>query len=190
MPESVPGPNSLTSRSGKDGSTWLKLLTFESGSQIFLSCSTVRQSIGLSALTTTAMPSLATVICSNLTLFDAQIMASSSLIGREASEMSVSPAQNFLKPPPVPEVPTATVTPLFSPSKPSAAASDRGATVLEPSIWIVPESLVAAGRSELPGWLTESSSLLEHAARTREQPTAAAASRLRLVRESTEGPLS
>jgi hypothetical protein len=36
------------------------------------------------------------------------------LIGREASEMSVSPAQNFSKPPPVPEVPTVIFTPGFS----------------------------------------------------------------------------
>ena len=34
-------------------------------------------------------------------------------IGREASEMSVSPRQNFLKPPPVPEMPTVTLTAPF-----------------------------------------------------------------------------
>ena len=47
-----------------------------------------------------------------------QIAASSSLIGREASEMSVSPAQNFSKPPPVPEMPTVTLTLGCSPWKP------------------------------------------------------------------------
>ena len=36
--------------------------------------------------------------------------SSSGLIGREASEMSVSPAQNFSNPPPVPDVPTETFT--------------------------------------------------------------------------------
>src|SRR5829696_867776 len=36
---------------------------------------------------------------------------SSSLMAREASEMSVSPLQNLVKPPPVPEVPTVTLTP-------------------------------------------------------------------------------
>src|SRR5919108_314836 len=66
--------------------------------------------------------------------------SSSSLIGREASEMSVSPAQNFSKPPPVPEVPTVIFTPGFSPWKFSAAASAKGATVLDPSILMVPDS--------------------------------------------------
>jgi hypothetical protein len=37
--------------------------------------------------------------------------SSSSSIGREASEMSVSPAQNFSKPPPVPDWPTVMRTP-------------------------------------------------------------------------------
>jgi hypothetical protein len=54
--------------------------------------------------------------------------------------MSVSPAQNFSNPPPVPDVPTVTLTWGFSPWKPSAAASLSGPTVLEPSIRIVPDS--------------------------------------------------
>src|SRR5687768_9050386 len=53
--------------------------------------------------------------------------------------MSVSPAQNFSKPPPVPEVPTVILTPGFSPSKASAAACVKGATVLEPSTLVVPD---------------------------------------------------
>ena len=53
--------------------------------------------------------------------------------------MSVSPAQNFSKPPPVPEVPTVIFTFGFSPWKASWAAWANGATVLEPSILIVPE---------------------------------------------------
>jgi hypothetical protein len=65
--------------------------------------------------------------------------SSASSIGREASEMSVSPTQNFSKPPPVPEVPTVTWTSGFSCWKSSAAASLNGATVLEPSIRIAPE---------------------------------------------------
>ena len=69
-----------------------------------------------------------------------QAAVSSSLIGRDASEMSVSPAQNFSKPPPVPEVPTVTRTPEFSSWNSSAAASVSGATVLEPSMLIVPDS--------------------------------------------------
>ncbi len=34
-------------------------------------------------------------------------------IGREALPMSISPRQNFLKPPPVPEIPTVTLTAPF-----------------------------------------------------------------------------
>ena len=53
--------------------------------------------------------------------------SSSSSIGREAVEMSVSPAQNFSKPPPVPDVPTVICTSGFSSLNSSAAASrERG----------------------------------------------------------------
>ena len=48
-------------------------------------------------------------------------LSSSSLIGREASEMSVSPLQNFSKPPPVPEKPTDTWISPFSSASISAA---------------------------------------------------------------------
>src|SRR3712207_9345925 len=90
----------------------------------------------LSALfVTTAMPSFAIWISLYLTLFFLQIgTSSSSLIGREASEMSVSPAQNFSKPPPVPEVPTVILTLGFWALNSSAAACANGATVEEPSI--------------------------------------------------------
>ena len=50
--------------------------------------------------------------------------------------MSVSPRQNFLNPPPVPEIPTVTLTlPLVDCWKSSATASVIGKTVLEPSIF-------------------------------------------------------
>src|SRR5215213_4875076 len=65
--------------------------------------------------------------------------SSSGLIGRDASEMSVSPLQNFSKPPPVPDVPTVIFTFGFSPWNASWAACANGATVLEPSILIAPE---------------------------------------------------
>ena len=49
--------------------------------------------------------------------------------------MSVSPRQNFLKPPPVPDIPTVTFTaPFFIFWNSSATASVIGYTVLEPSI--------------------------------------------------------
>jgi hypothetical protein len=56
----------------------------------------------------------------------AQRSSSSGSIGREASEMSVSPAQNFSKPPLVPEAPTVMLTSGFSSLKSSVAASAKG----------------------------------------------------------------
>ena len=80
----------------------------------------------------------------------AQSAASSSLIGREASEMSVSPAQKRSKPPPVPEIPTVRTTPEFSAPNSSAAAVVSGPTVLEPSASTEPESS-SAGASVSAG---------------------------------------
>ena len=65
-------------------------------------------------------------------------LASSALIGREASLMSVSPAQNFVNPPPVPDSLTLTSTPGLAALKSSATASEIGRTVLEPSMTIDP----------------------------------------------------
>src|SRR3970040_1791345 len=65
----------------------------------------------------------------------AQAFISFAEMGREASEISVSPRQNFLKPPPVPEMPTVTLmAPRFIFWNSSATASEIGYTVLEPSI--------------------------------------------------------
>ena len=59
-------------------------------------------------------------------------------IGREASWMSVSPRQNLRKPPPVPEIPTVTLTCCFFAFwNSSATASVIGNTVLEPSIFTI-----------------------------------------------------
>src|SRR5690606_3928473 len=127
-----------TSRPG----TSLQLEIVESGPQIAFSCSVLRHSTGLSTLTTTDSASLATVSCSYAMPFSSQIAISSSEIGREASEIAVSPWQNRSKPPPVPDVATSTWTPGFSPMNSSAAASDRGATVLDPSISTEPDASV------------------------------------------------
>src|SRR5215213_10572712 len=70
-----------------------------------------------------------------------QAFSSSGSIGREASEISVSPAQNFSKPPPVPEVPTVTLASGFSALNSSAIASVSGPTVLDPSTRMSPERL-------------------------------------------------
>ena len=68
--------------------------------------------------------------------FSAHISISFLRIGRDASEIIVSPRQNFLKPPPVPEIPTVTFVPVFF-WKSSATASVIGYTVEEPSIAMV-----------------------------------------------------
>src|SRR4051812_8720880 len=65
--------------------------------------------------------------------------SSSGLIGRDASEMSVSPAQNFSKPPPVPDSPTVIFTFGFCCWNCSAAAWAKGKTVLDPSMAILPD---------------------------------------------------
>ena len=66
-----------------------------------------------------------------------QFSISSAEIGREAFAMSISPRQNFLKPPPVPAMPTVTRTlPRLEIWNSSASASEIGNTVLEPSILI------------------------------------------------------
>ena len=102
-------------------------MIFEPLFQTFLSCATVRQSTLRSLLVATAMPSLAIWTSWYLTPPFSQTGASSSgLIGREASEMSVSPAQNFSKPPPVPDWPTEIFTSGLSSLKSSAAAWANG----------------------------------------------------------------
>ena len=74
-----------------------------------------------------AMPSLAICTSPGSTAFFSQSgTSSSSSIGREAVEISVSPAQNFSKPPPVPDWPTVICTPDCSSLKSSAAACANG----------------------------------------------------------------
>ena len=69
--------------------------------------------------------------------------------------MSVSPLQNFSKPPPVPETPTVTRTSGATERNSSATASVTGKTVLEPSIATLPDSFsppaaVVVGPSSSP----------------------------------------
>ena len=87
--------------------------------------------------------------------------------------MSVSPAQNFSKPPPVPEVPTVIFTSGFSPWNCSAAAWANGPTVLEPSILMVPERSLPPPPP--PPLLPSSSSLPQAAAPRASTPHAASA---------------
>jgi hypothetical protein len=59
-------------------------------------------------------------------------------LGREASQISVSPLVNCLNPPPVPDTPTGTVTLGQTSRKLESAWIVIGATVLEPSTTIFP----------------------------------------------------
>ena len=96
----------------------------------------------LSLLTMTVRPSMATGISMYSRPASSQSWTSLALMGREASEIWVSPLQNFLNPPPVPETPTVTRTlPSVSLPNSSATASVMGNTVLEPSISMSPFSV-------------------------------------------------
>ena len=89
--------------------------------------------------------------------------------------MSVSPRQNFLKPPPVPEMPTVTrILPRFWIWNSSATASVIGNTVLEPSILMTwasalgasarpANAIVAAVNSEM-AFMVVSTPWIRHAA--------------------------
>ena len=88
------------------------ILPSAAGSQVFLSWSTVRQvAQSFSVLAMTVMASTPTWNSTYSTPASAQRgTSSSSSIGRDAFEMSVSSAQKRSKPPPVPDVPTSTLT--------------------------------------------------------------------------------
>jgi len=66
---------------------------------------------------------------------------SASLIWREASEMSVSPAQNSLKPSPVPGPSTVTDTSGATSSNSSATRIEIGSTVDEPEMFTEPDTV-------------------------------------------------
>src|SRR5215216_672017 len=70
----------------------------------------------------------------------AQACCSSGSMGRDASEIWVSPAQKASKPSPVPAPPTEIFTSEFSWLNASAAACVMGRTVLEPSTASCPET--------------------------------------------------
>jgi hypothetical protein len=113
--------------SGRLGWICSREFTFEPLFQSSLSWPVVRQSTVSSLLVTTERPSLATWTSENATPFFSQTgTSSSSLIGRDALEMSVSPAQNFSKPPPVPDWPTLILTSGLSSLNSSAAAWANG----------------------------------------------------------------
>ena len=87
--------------------------------------------------------------------------------------MSVSPAQNFSKPPPVPDWPTVIFTSGFSSLNSSAAAWANGKTVEEPSIAIVPRQSPSAEDRCRRRWRSSSSS--PHAATPKAERAASTA---------------
>src|SRR3990172_86972 len=126
--------NSLIGSAGQPARTSAHVATVLPVSQIFLSSAVVRQSTQLfCGLTRTDRPSSATSsstysIPASLHSVASDVASglSSVLIGREASFMSISPAQSFLNPPPVPENAAVTLTPGFAFWNSSATASLMG----------------------------------------------------------------
>src|SRR5688572_15163497 len=93
----------------------------DSGPMRAYSAGTSRHSTSaLFGLVATVNPSIATSSSTNSMPLSAQIAASSSLIARDASEMSASPAQNLANPSPVPGPSTVTAS---SPPDSSSASS-------------------------------------------------------------------
>src|SRR5262245_24764407 len=78
----------------------------------------------------------------NSTSLSPQEVTSSALIGREASEMSVSPAQKRANPSPVPGPSTVMATSGLDSANTVAAAAEIGSTVDEPETAISPDSPV------------------------------------------------
>jgi hypothetical protein len=130
VPESAPGPNSFIGWSGQAGLTWLQRVTLPcaAGSHIFFSSATVSCLMKLFfGCTTTVSASKATGSSKYSTPAFWQAAISALRIGRDAFDRSVSPRQNFLNPPPVPEMPTVTLTfCFFAFWKSSATASVTG----------------------------------------------------------------
>src|SRR5688500_15122630 len=107
VPESVPAPNSLSGTSGNPARMSFQLSTFEPVFQTFFSSAVVKHVAQVfCGLIASVMPSFATVNATHLTPFSRHCAYSEDLIGREAFARSISPRQNFSKPPPVPEMPT------------------------------------------------------------------------------------
>ena len=96
VPESVPGAEELERHVRESRADVFQLSTFEPGSQIYLSSATERHVAQVFCLlTTTVSASFATVNAFHgTTLLSWHDFASAIRIGRDASEMSVSPWQN------------------------------------------------------------------------------------------------
>src|SRR3990170_128874 len=146
VPLSVPGPYNLIRRAGQDALSSLHRVTWGPAPphapaevfdvQIRQSCFTVRvwtQSLDLgTTIVRPSYPILNSVMFVIGGTWAAHMSRSDCLIGRDASLRSVSPRQNFWKPPPVPLI--ATVTWRCGLLKSLAHAAVMGYTVLLPSM--------------------------------------------------------
>ena len=114
VPESEPAPYNFNSPKVFPAMASAQFLADPSpddpvaGFHIALSCVNVMQVNGLAEFTTTAKPSFATRTSVYAMPALAQDAISVAEIARDAFDMSVSPLQNFSKPPPVPERPIET----------------------------------------------------------------------------------
>ena len=120
----------------------------------------------MAGLVSTAMPSKATLSSTYSMPLAAQVSASSSLMGRLASEMSVSPSQNTANPSPVPGPLTVTCIAEPASSASSATFSETGWTVDDPEMFTAP----SPPEEEAPS--SSSSSPQAVATRANEQSTA------------------
>ena len=143
----------------------------DSGPKIAYMSAKFRHSTSLAGLVSTEMPSKATLSSMNSIPASSHAATSSSSIGRDASEMSVSPAQNSSKPSPVPG-PSTVAAMLEQSSSFSPTAVEMGSTVDEPETTTSPST--SAGQSPpsvlLPSSVVSSeevSSSSPHAAATR-----------------------
>ena len=97
--------------SGHEGSTSFHVFAVPAAEKIFLTWSTVSCLAQVFCLFTTMVrPSKATGISMNSILCALHASTSDGLMAREALAMSVSPLPKRLKPPPVPDMPTVTLT--------------------------------------------------------------------------------
>jgi hypothetical protein len=114
VPEFVPGPNSSMRWSGHSGRRSFQVLACLEALavQMRLSSDTLRLSTKVFCLlTTTARPSMATWISKGVMPLAWQALVSLERMGRLASATSISPRQNFWRPPPVPEKATLATMP-------------------------------------------------------------------------------
>ena len=107
------------------------------------------------------MPSIPTFSSTYSMPASAHVVASSSLIVREASLISVSPLQNSAKPSPVPGPSTKPVTPGWRAVNASKTRLLIGRTVDDPEIWMSPARVSSLAAEVAAAWLSDGDELAE-----------------------------